>query len=105
QIANRQDLIEAAERLAAFIQDYLDRGELVPIINIIGSVGGGKSLFWDFVTQRLLGPKAIFLANKSESYQRSGHDSERLYETWVNLENTPHAAPTVFLCNVRAVYR
>jgi hypothetical protein len=105
QIANRQDLVEAAERLADFIQDYLDRGKPVPIINIIGSVGGGKSLFWDFVTQKLLGSSAIFLKGKSESYQRNGHDNERLYETWTKLDVGKNEHLSLFLCNVRAVFR
>jgi hypothetical protein len=96
QAANRQDLVNAAERLADFIQDYLDRGKPVPIINIIGSTSAGKSLFWDFVTQKLLGPTAIFIDSKSES-----HPNERVYETWKSLTHGKNEDLTLFFCNVR----
>ena len=101
QIANRQDLVEAAKRLADFIQDYLDKGEPIPIINIIGSVSAGKSLFWDFVTQKLLGNDAIFLANKSKSLQ-CRESSQRIYETWTKLSEGKNKNLTLFFCNARS---
>jgi len=95
-IATRNDLVDAAHRLADFIQTYLDKGEPVPVINIIGSVSGGKSIFWDFVIPKLLGEAPIFLAKYSESTQELG----RLYETWTQLDTQQPLK--LFLCNVRA---
>lgn len=100
QAANRQDLIKAAERLADIIQDYLDKGEPVPIININGSVGAGKSLFWDFVKQKLLGSSATFLEGKSKSSCSSDEMPGRIYETWTKQDKGKNEGLTLFLCNV-----
>ena len=64
RIASRAEFVEVAEKLADYILEHIRQGKTVPVINIHGTVSGGKSIFWDIAIQKILGQTASFFCKK-----------------------------------------
>ena len=93
----RDQLVEIARLIGRNLSPelLLDRDQPF-IITMNGDPVSGKSLYWDYIKDELLGDSA----NINPSFSEDITSDDRVYETWVGKEKTSQKPLRVFFCNL-----